>query len=291
MPPSFRRTADRLFGEGIGCSRAPLVQLEYALSSLRFIRRLHHSDVGVLFYQDEGHDCRYSREIIEEACSQAREVLILRPGSVPKNVVTQHRGQYKLRLLIQGHPRRLGQAGTRQEVTRWTMKKLEQICALSSRQDRLAIGVVDINMDHYPMLLPHQNKVDLNLSYYDKLIADQAVAAIKGILGKKGYKWVVEKISDRPPMVERRKSLTMYKHLKEVADHWEIPLDKTSSLWPSVGGLVTKKVGVLCGMAPVTQDMYTPNESISRLTLLRRTLLLALYLEKYGSSNNSNSTS
>lgn len=286
IAPAFRRSADRLFGEGIGCSRAPLVQLEYALASLRSVRRLHHSSIGVLFYQDEGHDCRYSQEVIQDACSRAREVLILRPGTVSKNVITQRRGQYKLRLFIEGTPRRLGQAGTKQEVVRWAMKKLDQICALSSRQDRLAIGVVNMTIDHYPRLLPHKATVDLILSYFDKQKADQTIEAVKGILGKKGYKWTIEKISNRPPMMERRKSLTLYKHLKEIADYWEIPLEKTSSLWPSVGGLVPAKVGVLCGLAPVAVDIYTPNESISRLGLLRRTLLLALYLEKYGNSNN-----
>jgi D-alanine-D-alanine ligase len=287
--PSFRRTADQLYGEGIGCSRAPLVQVETALSALRSIRRLHHTRLGVLFYQDEGRDCRYSGETIGQICSRVREVLVVRPGGVGANIYTQHRGQVKLNLVIEGQPRRLGQAGTRLDVNRWTMKKLEQICALSSRPDRLALGVVNLEVNHYPLRLPHRTKAELLLSYYDKNKIDNVLIEVKKILGRKGYKWNLELIADRPPMVERRNSIQMFKRFKELAEKWEIPLDKTSSLWPSVGGLVPRKTGVLGGLAPVSQDLYTPDESISRISLLRRTLLLAFYLVSRSGSPDSSS--
>lgn len=285
--PSFRRTADQLFGEGIGCSRAPLVQMETALNALRTIRRLHRMKIGVLFYQDEGSDCRYSGEVITQICSMVKGVLVVRPGGSGANIFTQRRGQLKLHLIIEGESRRLGQAGTRPDVNRWTMKKLELICALSSRPDRLAIGVVNLETNHFPMRLPHRTKSELLLSYYDKKKADHALIEIKKILGPKGYKWSLEIIANRPPMVESRKNIHMFKQFKEIADKWEIPLDKTSSLWPSVGGLVPQKTGVLCGLAPVSQNLYTPNESISRISLLRRTLLLALYLVNQSDSNSS----
>ena len=69
-----------------------------------------------------------------------------------------------------------------------------------------------------------------------------------------------------------------HKKLSEAARKWEIPLDKKSSLWPSTAGLMPDNVGVVCGIGPVAQDLYTPQESINRISLVQRTLLLAQFL-------------
>jgi len=101
---------------------------------------------------------------------------------------------------------------------------------------------------------------------------------MREILGKEGYSWTLEKVSERPPMKEKKKNQNLFKALFEVAQKWEIPLDKRSSLWPSGAGLVPDKTGVLCGIGPVAQELYTPQESIKRISLLQRTLLLAQFL-------------
>jgi hypothetical protein len=63
-----------------------------------------------------------------------------------------------------------------------------------------------------------------------------------------------------------------------VAVQWEIPLNKETSLWPSVAGLVPPQVPVVCGLGPVARGLYTGQEAVSRISLVQRTLLLAAYL-------------
>jgi D-alanine-D-alanine ligase len=70
----FRRDPEWLYGEGIGTSRAPLVMIEFVLRALRYHRLLHQLPVGILYYLDEGRDCRYSADIIRAAASRARRV-------------------------------------------------------------------------------------------------------------------------------------------------------------------------------------------------------------------------
>jgi D-alanine-D-alanine ligase len=274
----FRRVPDLLYGEGIGSSRGGLVMMEFALSALRSLRRLRNIPLGVLVYTDEGQDTRYSREIIRAAAGEVKQVLIMRPGVPPHCFVTQRRGQIKYRLVVEGDSRRLGQAGKRLEVARWTNNKIEKIIALSSRKEALAIGLTDFSMRHYPMRLPHLCRAGLLLSYLDKTAAHQAEKNMREILGKEGYSWTLEKVSERPPMKEKRKGQQVFKKLSEVAGEWELPLDKKSSLWPSCAGLVPDNVGVVCGIGPVAQDLYTPQESINRISLVQRTLLLAQFL-------------
>jgi D-alanine-D-alanine ligase len=274
----FRRLPDRLYGEGIGSSRGGLVVMEFSLNTLRSLRRLKNMPLGVLLYSDEGQDNRYSRDTIQLAAGKVKKVLILRPGVPPNCFVNQRRGQIKYRLAVEGESRRLGQVGKRLDAARWTIRKIGKMCDLSNRKAAIAVGLIDFSMHKHPMRMPHYCQADLLLSYLNKTTAQQIEKKMREILGKEGYVWILEKISERPPMKEKRGNQSIYKRLHEIAQRWEIPMDKKSSLWPSVAGLVPENVGVICGFGPVANDIYTPQESIIRISLVQRTLLLTHFL-------------
>lgn len=86
-------------------------------------------------------------------------------------------------------------------------------------------------------------------------------------------------------MQETPDNVEMFNKLNAIADRWEIRLDRESSVWPSVGGLVDPKTPVLCGMGPVAKDIYTPDESVDRISLIQRTILLAEFLNQHGRTN------
>jgi D-alanine-D-alanine ligase len=261
-------------------SRAPLVMLEFALRALRYHRRLHRIPLGVLYYLDEGRDCRYSGEIIRQATARAKQVFVLRPGSLDDKVIVQRRGQRKYRLTVEGKPRRPGQQWKSPEVLLWVCEKLQEMSRLSSRKDRIALSGVNIETEAFPMLLPHRVTLDLLVHYLDPKIADTLEAKVKLMLNSKGYRFEIENISDRPPMKERRNNLRLAKSLAAVAEKWEIPFGKESSVWPSAAGLVPAKVPVVCGIGPTARDLYTPQEAINRISLVQRTLLVAEFLSK-----------
>ena len=79
-------------------------------------------------------------------------------------------------------------------------------------------------------------------------------------------------------MKKRKANDRLVKSLTDVAGQWEIPLEFESSLYPSVAGLVSGRASVVCGIGPVAQDIDTPQESILRISLMQRTLLLAQFL-------------
>ncbi|MFC2167285.1 D-alanine--D-alanine ligase, partial [Acidobacteriota bacterium] len=126
--------------------------------------------------------------------------------------------------------------------------------------------------------LPHRVHTSLLLNYLDTKRADEAEQQIREILKESKFKISLDLISDRPPMKVKKSNLQLVETLKNVAKDWEIPLEKDSSLWPSVGGLVPVKIPVICGLGPATKDMYTPKEAINRTSLIQRVLLLALFL-------------
>jgi D-alanine-D-alanine ligase len=276
----FHRDPEWLYGEGIGASRAPLVAMLFAMRALRAARQLRHVPLGVLYYCDEGRDCRYSAETITKAAALAKNVLVLRPGNVSDRVVTMRRGQRRYRLLAEGVALRLGQQTRKPEVLRWMFKKLEDCAKLTSRKDRIAVSTIDLQTTHMPMLLPHQVAATLLVSYPDESIGDEVEQKIRGVLDGKEMRWKLESISTRPPMQERRANSHLLKAIEAVAAKWEIPLSRESSVWPSVAGLVPASTGVLCGMGPVARNLYTPEESVQRISLVQRTLLLAEFLSQ-----------
>ena len=79
-------------------------------------------------------------------------------------------------------------------------------------------------------------------------------------------------------MKDRVANQRVAKAILNVAADWEIELHPDSSVWPSVGGLVTRTTGVVCGLGPVARNLYTQQEAVSRMSLIQRTLLLAQYL-------------
>ncbi|MBD3170612.1 MAG: ATP-grasp domain-containing protein [candidate division Zixibacteria bacterium] len=274
----FRRDPEWLYGEGIGVSRAPLAMIEFALRSLRSMRKLRKIPLGVMYYADEGIDCRYSREIVTEAASRAKNVIILRPANMGNKAITQRRGLRKYRLTAEDAPRRLGKASRKMEVFRWVCGKLDSFARLSSRKDRIAIAVAGIETDAYPQLLPHRIKANILVSYADSRQADSIDKQMRDIVNGERYGVNLELTSERPPMPKRRANERLLKSFNRFAEIWDIPFAHESSLYPSAAGLVPSKSGVICGMGPVAKDIDTPNECVQRISVLQRTLLLSQFL-------------
>ncbi|MEW8688549.1 MAG: ATP-grasp domain-containing protein [Candidatus Thiodiazotropha sp.] len=276
----FHRDPEWLYGEGIGASRGPLVQLEYTLRALHQARKLKSIPLGIMLYADEGRDCDESAEFIAQAAAEAKEVLVLRPGNLDDSVVVGRRGQRRYRAFFQGKPRKLGQSEKHPEVMLQALSALEDISRLSNRKEKLAVSTVDLRSEAYPRLLPHRITTTLQASYPNVRTGDQLEQRISEQLKQSRAELAL--LSDRPPMPSRRINSSLLKRLRGVAEKWEIPLNTETSLWPSVAGLVPPQVPVVCGVGPVARGLYTGQEALSRISLVQRTLLLAQFLLAQG---------
>lgn len=274
----FHRDPEWLRGEGIGVSRGPVVMLESALRALRNARMLRRIPVGVLVYTDEGYNCRYSKELIREAASRAKEVLVLRPGNLEHNIITQRRGWRRFQFTAEGVSRRPGQNIGKPDVLRWFAGKIDALTGLSSKKDRLTVAVTNLEPHRYPLRMPHRITTSFIITFLDERIADETEEKIRALLSQHDYNWDMQLVHSRPPMKKRRADVALAGTLRKIADSWEIPLATESSLYPSVAGLVSGIKPVVCGLGPVARQLYTPEEAIQRISLPQRTLLLAQYL-------------
>jgi D-alanine-D-alanine ligase len=134
-------------------------------------------------------------------------------------------------------------------------------------------------------MLPHRAVANVYVSYLNVKDADSVDSSMRDIIKTREFRSHLELISERPPLKKSKRNEAMYKRLKDVADQWEIPLNRESSLSPSVGGLVPSKVPAICGIGPIACNVDTPQEGVLRISLLQRALLLAQYLTSKARNN------
>ena len=276
----YRREPEWVYGQGIGTSRASLVILEFALRALRRARRLGRTPLAVLLYTDEGRSALHSAQLIQEAASRAGRVIVLSPVQASGDLVTNRRGSRRYRLDVEGEPLRPGQRTRRVPVLRWAWKKLDEMTEMTSTKTRLAVEVLDIAPEKHPMMAPHRVSATVMVTYYDVEDAERAERRMREILGRRGRRWKLTLLSDRPPMKERAAGLRLAKVIEEMCRELELPVGHHSSAWPSVAGLVPARTGCVCGLGPVCRDRGTATEAVQRVSLVQRALLLAAFLSK-----------
>ena len=230
-------------------------------------------------YADEGRDAVQSRGLIERAAARADQVLVCRPGTVGNGILTQRRGSRRYELTVEGDRLSPGQIGRRRTMVGWTCEKLLDMGRVNSPKKRISIATLDLRTERHAMFVPHRVEASLMMSYLAAAQADEAEAAHADRAGPgAGPRWRLQRLDDRPPMAERPGNRRLVEALEAAAARWEIPLERESSAWPSVAGLVPDDTAVVCGMAPVTRDRGTPDEAVQRISLVQRTLLLSEYL-------------
>jgi D-alanine-D-alanine ligase len=254
--------------------------VEYAIRALKRQNILRRKRLGILIYSDEGRDCRYSKEKIQQASGLAKRVIVLRQGSPGGQIIIGSRGIRKYQLIVEDKPRDLRPGTKTFDALRWTNLRTENIMQLSSQKDRLGVFLTEMRIKRFPMMLPHRVQAQLWISYYKTELANKTEEDIRGILGKKGPKWRLSLLSDRPEMMARKENRDFLNEIMEIANEFEISLSHSTSAIPSVAGLVPRGVGVICGLGPLVDSPHTPHESVQRVSLFQRTILLTEILRK-----------
>jgi len=281
-PIPFRKEPENLYGEGIASSRAGLISVLKALDALKHLGRMDNANFGVFVYGDEGLGMRYSSEILKKIGKRAKNVVVMHPGYNENKVVNQRRGTIKLKLVIEGSSLRIGSQSTASNALDFLLDKSVDIKKIDKENKYLTVAIQDIQSSRYSMLIPHRVSANMFITYIDEEQAKKVETRVRKLFQtkKKGIKTYIEKLEERPPMVKSKDSERLIAELKEISEKWKIPFDVESTLLPSAAGVVSKECAVVCGMAPSSKNLYTPEESISRTELVQKTLLISQFLLK-----------
>ena len=273
----FRRDPERLHGEAVG-QRAGLVSLEYALRSLRNIRRLRRLPLGVVLCGDQSIGSPQSAEVVRAASVRAGRVLVLEPSVSSEGVVLRRRGNRRYSLTVTGNAILPVQTSRRQATARWSIAQLERIAQLTSRKRAVSVSILELSTERHALHLPHRLTAGLLVTYRDVEQAAELEAEIKAILGRGGCHWELEMDWDRPPMPETPGGAQLLAALNRAGESHGVQFERQTSSIASPAGLVGGGVPCVCGVGPVAFDRGTPGENIERIDLIERTVVLAEFL-------------
>lgn len=281
-PIPFRKEPENLYGEGIASSRAGLISVLKALDGLNHLGRLEDSNFGVFVYGDEGMGMRYSSGVLQKIGKRAKNMIVMHPGYNENKVIHQRRGTIKLKVVIEGSSLRIGSQSATANALDFLLDKSVDIKKIDKENKYLTVAIQDIQSSRYSMLVPHRVSANIFITYVESNQAKKVESQVRRLFQtkKKGIKIYIEKLEARPPMVKTPKSEALIEELRKISEKWKIPFDVESTLLPSAAGVISKECAVVCGMAPSSKNLYTPEESISRTELVQKTLLISQFLLK-----------
>ncbi|SCY88866.1 M20/M25/M40 family metallo-hydrolase [Alkaliphilus peptidifermentans] len=279
FPIPFRTEQEWIYGEGIASSRGGLVTLLSTLSALKEVKNLDNKKIGIFLYTDEGRGMRYSSGTLKKAAKNAKEVIVLQSGFKGGKVVNQRRGSKKYSIVVEGDPLRIGYRSNQIDVLSYFIQKAEKLKEISSSDKKITVAVQDVHSERYSVLLSHRVRATLYITFLDEKLAKDAEEQIRNIFksSSKGIQCYIEKLVERPPFIKNKNNL-LISRFTNIAEKWNIPFGMESSLLATAAGEINSNIPVVCGFAPASKGLYTPNEAIHRRELVERTLLLAMYL-------------
>ncbi|SDO56418.1 M20/M25/M40 family metallo-hydrolase [Alkalicoccus daliensis] len=280
FPLPFRKEQEWIYGEGVASSRGGITITLAALQALKEEKQLSKAKVGIFFYADEGRGMRYSAGMLEKAAAEAKEVIVMQPGFVEGKIVDQRRGSKQFHLIVEGDPERIGKRAEPVDVLSWFLEKTGKLNELNSRQKKIAVAVQDLRSERYSVLTPHRVSATIAMTYIDEKVAEKTEEQLRSLFkaSKPGMKTYIELLTERPPLLRKKDHPTL-QSLERWAKEYQLPFGKESSLLATAAGVIPAEKPVICGFAPASKKLFTPNEALHRSELVQRSVLLALQLQ------------
>lgn len=273
--PPFERTPESLYGSGIATSRAGLAMCEVALEALG--ERLLDIPLGVLAYTEDSERGPSSAEVIASVAREAAQVFVLHPASVGDRAVRARRGRRDFRLRLEGGSRTLGTPVVGEDPMRRALALVEALYRLGEGDDH-SLDIVDIASLRGPDRAAMRVDIAVVITFDSARTGDDLEAAVRQCVREAGDDISLVLRRDVPPLEDRESTHALIEHLEELAQAHQLPFGHRTSAIPSIAGRIAPPTALLCAMGPVAADLGTARESIQRLSLVERTLLLALFL-------------
>ena len=274
----FRVSNQRLYGSGIWEHKGGLVTMIAGLQSLRFIRRLNKTRIGILLTTDDTLYGRFAKSIIQMKSQQAKFVLGLHGGNMDGSVVTSRSGAalYKSHLKLKdtenAHNVSLAASVYARLLLTWTQ--------LSDAESGLVISPYRCEMDTN-ITSPFANgEVTLSVRFNDSDQMQKIDVKIKDSTPQKKYKNIIDFQMEggvrRPSMLRSAEVGETWNIIKSIADKLDIRLLEEHR-WSSADiCFIDDGKHKIDGLGPIGAKPTEKSEFIVRHNLIERATLIAM---------------
>lgn len=279
---NFHDNEQYLEGTGIWESKGGIALVISALRTLRFLRLLKQSKIGILLISDSTIDGRYSKSIIQQKAMQADKVIALSGATRNGGLVTSRSGSASYRYEI-----KLIQRDSAENVSATAVnfnKTLAGIIDISKNDNENVIAPFDIQFKSNIFKTFAYGSAGISVRYNSKEIYDIIEKKIKTIMTaqkrKKLFQVHFEGGIRRPAMPETEAIRKFYHDIQAISKTIDVRTTKEHRWSSSDICHIHADKPKIDGMGPIGEFITTNNERILKHSLVDRALLLALVLSR-----------
>ncbi|HJJ23384.1 MAG TPA: M20/M25/M40 family metallo-hydrolase [Nitrosopumilus sp.] len=275
----FREEKSKLFGSGIAESKGGIAVMLSTLQALRFSKKLRKIKCGILLTTDDSLGGQYAQPLIKSYSKNTKYVIGLKWGAIDGGIITSASGrdEFKINILNISD----SSLPTISELIPIVCKKIIAIQKISKKGN--AIRIMSIEGHTSFGNSPDHATISLYTTFKNKTDANESERQIKSILKKQETMKLdieISKSARRDPYIESTNTKKMYTLVEEMANRLEIKINSTHRGISSDISHVPPEIPSLEGLGPLGAEYRSPNEYILKDSLIDRSLLLALVINK-----------
>lgn len=283
---AFRRMGGKLYGSGIAESKGGLVVMLSALQALRFARKLKNARCGILLISDDSIGGRFSKKLVRDTAGASRYVIDLKWGMENAAVATSCSGTIKYHVDMM-HIRRPDE--TTMDVIPEMCKRIIDWKNVTAAHSDARVTILEFRARTSFGMSPDYGSLTITSRFVTRQQGEEIDAELHRIAKKRsrsGLDIHIIQQARRNPVEKTKEILGFYGTVERLAREADIKIAQghryaSSSLGDVEGGGGGKPM--LGSMGPIGMDYRTPNEHITRDSVVDRALLLALVVNKIAS--------
>lgn len=282
----FRIEGDKAYGPGVIDMKGGIVVLLYSLEALmeadpNLYRAL---DLTLLFNSDEEVLSPTSTPYITREAKASDTVCVLEPARPKGQVVIKRKGVGKYYLTVHG---KAAHAGAQPELGISAIEELArtilELHALTDFDDGLTVNVGVIRGGSRSNIIAEQAYAEIDVRAVDHAQMDRVREEFGRICRphRDGIRMELTGGIGFPPMLKTERSLELLSFVHEAGRELGLYIDEIPTGGGSDGNHASQYTPTIDGLGPQGTGAHSPDETLIVPTLLERSKVFALFIEKW----------
>ena len=280
----FYKVGNKMYGSGIAESKGGLITMIAALKALRFARKLKKIKCGILIITDDSLGGRHSKQLVHDTAKISKNIIELKWGLLNGGIATSCSGVTRYHIDLT-HIRRPDE--TIKDVIPDMCKKVVAWKKISENHNDARITISEFRAITSFGRAPEHGQLSLESRYATPQQGQRFDSELRRISKKKDKTKLdihISKIATRDPVEKSDNISKLYELIKKTAKESDIKIESMHRYATSSLCNILQDLPMVGSMGPIGSDHRTPNEHIYKDSLIDRSVLLALVLNKLSSS-------
>jgi len=282
----LRTEGDNAYGPGVIDMKGGIVVLLYSLQALMEADpNLYRSlDLAVILNSEEEIGSPTSTPYIIREAKKADTVCVLEPARPKGQVVIKRKGVGKYCLTVHG---KAAHAGVQPEMGISAIEEMArtilELHALTDFEDGLTVNVGVITGGSRSNIIAEQAYAEIDVRAVDQAQMDHAEKELNRVCRphRDGIRMELTGGIEFPPMLKTQRSLELLRLVQEAGREVGADIDEMFTGGGSDGNNTSHYAPTIDGLGPQGTGAHSPDETLIVPSLLKRSKVLALFVEKW----------